>query len=102
MMNQARFDALAPEVKKIVDEMSGEFAARMMGRGWDKVDRRGMAFMQAAGVSFAKADPAFVAAIKAKTGSLEDTWAKAAETKGMQDPKKVLADYRAEITKLEK
>ena len=102
MMNQARFDALAPEVKKIVDEMSGEFAARMMGRGWDKVDRRGMAFMQAAGVSFAKADPAFVAAIKAKTGSLEDNWAKAAETKGMQDPKKVLADYRAEIAKLEK
>ena len=43
-------------MKKAVDELSGEFAARMFGRGWDKVDRRGMAFMQAAGVQFTKAD----------------------------------------------
>ena len=102
MMNQAKYDAMPADVKKAVDELSGEFAARMMGRGWDKVDRRGMAFMQAAGVQFTQADAAFVAAVKAKTGGLEDTWAKAAEAKGLKDAKKVLADYRAEIVKLEK
>ena len=102
MMNPAKFDALPADVKKIVDELSGEFAARMMGRGWDKVDRRGLAFMQASGVAFTQADPAFVAAVKAKTGSLEQTWAKAAEAKGLKDAKKALADYRAEIAKLEK
>ena len=90
------------DVRKIVDEMSGEFAARMMGRGWDKVDRRGMAFMQAAGVTFTQADPAFVAAIKVKTTDLEGSWAKAAGAKGLKDPKKVLAEYRAEIAKIEK
>jgi hypothetical protein len=74
----------------------------MLGRGWDKVDRRGMAFMQAAGVQFTKADAAFVNAVKAKTGGLEDSWAKAAEAKGLKDAKKVLADYRAEIAKLQK
>jgi TRAP-type transport system periplasmic protein len=102
MMNQAKYDSLPPDVKKAIDEMSGEFAARMMGRGWDKVDRRGMAFMQAAGVQFTKADPAFVKAVKEKTDPLVDTWAKAAEAKGMKDPKKALADFRAEIKKLEK
>jgi TRAP-type C4-dicarboxylate transport system substrate-binding protein len=102
MMNQAKYDALPADVKKIVDEMSGEFAARMMGRGWDKVDRRGMAFMQAAGVTFTKADAAFVAAVKGKTAGLEDSWAKAAEAKGLKDAKKVLANYRAEIAKLQK
>jgi len=102
IMNQAKYDAMPADVKKAVDELSGEFAARMMGRGWDKVDRRGMAFMQAAGVQFNKADAAFVAAVKTKTAGLEDTWAKAAEAKGLKDAKKVLADYRAEITKLEK
>ena len=102
MMNPAKFDALPVDVKKIVDELSGEFAARMMGRGWDRVDRRGLAFMQASGVAFTQADPAFVAAVKAKTGSLEQTWAKAAEAKGLKDAKKALADYRAEIAKLEK
>jgi TRAP-type C4-dicarboxylate transport system substrate-binding protein len=102
MMNQAKYDALPADVKKIVDEMSGEFAARMLGRGWDKVDRRGMAFMQAAGITFTKADATFVGAVKAKTAGLEDTWAKAAEAKGLKDAKKVLADYRAEIAKLQK
>ncbi len=102
MMNQAKYDSLPADVKKAIDDLSGEFAARMMGRGWDKVDRRGMAFMQASGVQFTKADAAFVGAVKTKTAGLEDSWAKAAEAKGMKDAKKVLADYRAEIAKLQK
>jgi TRAP-type C4-dicarboxylate transport system substrate-binding protein len=102
MMNQAKYDSLPADVKKAIDDMSGEFAARMLGRGWDKVDRRGMAFMQAAGVQFTKADAAFVNAVKTKTGGLEDSWIKAAEAKGLKDAKKVLADYRAEIAKLQK
>jgi TRAP-type C4-dicarboxylate transport system substrate-binding protein len=102
MMNQATYDKLPPEGKKAVDELSGEYAARMFGRGWDKVDRRGMAFMQAAGVQFTKADNAFVQAVKAKTAPVEDNWAKAAEAKGLKDAKKVLAEFRSEIAKLEK
>jgi TRAP-type C4-dicarboxylate transport system substrate-binding protein len=101
MMNQAKYDSLPPDVKKAIDEMSGEFAARMIGKGWDKVDRRGMAFMQANGVQFTKADPAFVKAVTERTSGLVDTWAKAAEAKGMKNPKKVLADFRAEIAKLQ-
>jgi TRAP-type C4-dicarboxylate transport system substrate-binding protein len=102
VMNQAKYDSLPADVKKAIDEMSGEFAARMFGRGWDKVDRRGMAFMQANGVTFTKADAAFVNAVKAKIAPLEDGWAKAAEAKGMKDPKKVLSEFRAEIAKLQK
>jgi len=101
MMNQAKYDSLPADVKKVVDELSGEAAARAFGRGWDKVDRRGLAFMQAAGVQFAKADPAFVKAVATKTAPLEDAWAKAAEAKGLKDAKKVLGEYRAEIKKLQ-
>jgi TRAP-type C4-dicarboxylate transport system substrate-binding protein len=101
MMNQAKYDSLPPDVKKVVDELSGETAARMFGRGWDKVDRRGMAYMQASGVQFTQADPAFVKAVAAKTAPLEDTWAQAAEAKGLKGAKKVLADFRAEIKKLQ-
>ena len=81
--------------------MSGEFAARMIGRGWDKVDRRGMAFMQANGVNFTKADATFVKAVQDKTAPLEDKWAAEAEKKGLKNAKKVLADFRAEIKKLQ-
>jgi TRAP-type C4-dicarboxylate transport system substrate-binding protein len=101
MMNQAKYDALPADVKKAVDELSGEFAARMLGKGWDKVDRRGMAFMQAAGVQFAQADAAFVKVVGDKTAPLVDTWAKAAEAKGLKEPKKVLAEFRGEIAKLQ-
>jgi len=102
LMNQAKYDALAPELKKAVDELSGEHAARLIGRGWDKVDRQGMAYMQASGVQFLAADAAFVKAVKDRTAPLEDAWAKAAAERGLKDPKKVLADYRAEIAKQEK
>jgi TRAP-type transport system periplasmic protein len=95
MMNQAKYDGLPPDVKKAVDELSGEAAARMFGKGWDKVDRRGMAYMQAAGVQMSRADAAFV-----KAAGLVDNWAKAAEGKGLKDPKKALADFRAEIARV--
>ncbi len=101
MMNQAKYDSLPADVKKIVDEMSGEFAARLMGRGWDKVDRRGMAFMQANGVQFTKADAAFVKAVAEKTAPLEAKWIADAEKKGLKDAKKVLGEFRAEIKKLQ-
>ena len=101
MMNQAKYDALPPDVKKVVDELSGESAARLFGKGWDKVDRRGQAFMQANGVQISKADAAFVKVVTAKTAPLIDSWAKAAEAKGMKDPKKALAAFRAEIAKLQ-
>lgn len=100
MMNQAKYDGLPADVKKAVDELSGEHAARMFGQGWDKVDRRGMAYMQASGVQMTKADAAFVKAVTDKTAPLVDAWAKGAEAKGMKDPKKALADLRAEIAKL--
>jgi TRAP-type C4-dicarboxylate transport system substrate-binding protein len=102
VMNQAKYDSLPPDVKKAIDEISGEFLARMAGRAWDKADRRGTALMVTNGVEFTKADPAFVNAVKAKTSGLEDNWVKAAEGRGMKDAKKVLADFRSEISKLEK
>jgi len=74
----------------------------MFGRGWDKVDRRATALMQANNVQIVKADAAFVAEVKAKTAPLEQKWVKDAETKGLKDAAKVLAEFRAEIARQEK
>jgi TRAP-type C4-dicarboxylate transport system substrate-binding protein len=102
MMNQAKYDKLSAEDKKAVDAISGETAARIFGRGWDKVDRRAFGLMQANGVQVTKADAKFVADIQAKTAPLEQGWIKAAEAKGLKNSAKVLAEFRAEIAKLEK
>jgi hypothetical protein len=66
------------------------------------VDRRAFALMQVNGVQVTKADAKFVKEIKDKTAPLEQAWIKAAEAKGLKNPAKVLADFRAEIAKLEK
>ena len=102
MMNRAKYDKLSPEEKKAVDAISGETAARIIGRNWDKVDRRGIALMQANGVQMVKADAKFVADVKSKTAPLEAKWVKDAEAKGLKDAAKVLAEFRSEIAKAEK
>ena len=102
IMNQAKYDKLSAAEKKAVDAISGETAARIFGRGWDKVDRRGMALMQANNVQIVKADAKFVADVKAKTAPLEQKWIKDAEAKGMKDAAKVLAEFRSEIAKASK
>ena len=102
MMNQGRYDKLSPDEKKAVDAISGETAARLFGRAWDRVDLRATALMQANGVQIVKADPKFVADVKARTGSLEQKWIADAKAKGLKDPAKVLAEFRAEIAKQEK
>jgi len=102
MMNQAKYEKLSAEDKKAVDAISGEVAARLFGRHWDKTDRRAFAMMQVNGVQVTQADAKFVKDVKAKTQALEQTWASAAEAKGLKNASKVLADFRAEIAKLEK
>ncbi|MBX3587934.1 MAG: TRAP transporter substrate-binding protein [Ramlibacter sp.] len=102
MMNQAKYDKLSAEEKKAVDAISGETAAHIFGRGWDKVDRRATALMQANNVAIVKADAKFVADVKAKTAPLEQKWVGEAEAKGLKNAAKVLAEFRAEIAKASK
>jgi TRAP-type C4-dicarboxylate transport system substrate-binding protein len=102
MMNQGRYDKLSADEKKAVDAVSGEVAARVFGRAWDNVDRRATALMQVNQVQIVKADAKFVADVKAKTAPLEQKWVNDAATKGLKDPAKVLAEFRAEIARQEK
>lgn len=102
MMNQGRYDKLSAEEKKAVDAISGEPAARLFGRAWDRVDLRATALMHANAVQITKADAKFVAEVKAKTAPLEQKWVDEAKAKGLKDPAKVLAEFRAEIAKQEK
>jgi TRAP-type transport system periplasmic protein len=102
MMNPDKYNKLSAEDKRVVDKLSGEYAARLFGRGWDAQDRKGMAYMQVAGVQFTKADAKFVADVKARTSALEAKWIADASAKGLSNPTKTLADFRAEIARAEK
>jgi TRAP-type transport system periplasmic protein len=99
MMNPGTYGKLSAADKKAVDDASGEVAARIMGRNWDRVDLRAYALMQANNVQVTKADAKFVADVKSKTSALEQKWVKDAEAKGLKDAAKVLAEFRSEIAK---
>jgi TRAP-type C4-dicarboxylate transport system substrate-binding protein len=102
MMNPAAYAKLGPAEKKAVDDASGEVAARILGRNWDRVDRRAYGLMQANNVQVTKADAKFVADVRSKTSPLEQRWVKEAEAKGLKDAAKVLAEFRSEIAKQSK
>jgi TRAP-type transport system periplasmic protein len=102
MMNEKKWDAISQQDKDALTKISGEYAARLFGRNWDKQDRRGMAFMQASGVQFTKADAKFVSDVKAKTSELETKWVSDAQAKGLTNAAAVLSSFRGEIAKLEK
>ena len=49
----------------------------------------------------AGSDAAFVKAVGEKTAPVIEAWVKAAEAKGLKEPRKLLNEYRAEIKKLQ-
>jgi TRAP-type transport system periplasmic protein len=101
MMNPAKYNALSAQDKAVVDKLSGEYAARVFGAGWDKVDDASINGAQKAqGVQRIKASDAFVAEVRSRQATLEDKWAAAAEARGLKNAKGVLAEFRAEIAKV--
>jgi TRAP-type C4-dicarboxylate transport system substrate-binding protein len=101
MMNPAKYNALSAQDKAVVDKLSGEYAARVFGAGWDKVDDASINGAQKAqGVQRIKASDAFVAEVRSRQATLEDRWAAAAEARGLKNAKGVLAEFRSEIANI--
>lgn len=100
MMNPGKYNALSAQDKAVVDKLSGEPAARLFGEGWDKVDAASRELQKGQGVARITADKAFVKAVMDKQDYLETKWAASAQVKGLQNPKGVLGEFRAEIAKV--
>jgi TRAP-type transport system periplasmic protein len=99
VMNEGTWAKISKADQEAITKLSGEHAAKIFGTGWDKVDRRGSAFMQANGVQVHNASKAFIEEVRAKTATLEQKFIADAKAKGLTNPEQVLKDYRAEIAK---
>lgn len=100
IMNPATYNKLSAADKKVIDEWSGEKLARLIGKHWDRGDQIGREALKANNVPTITADAAFLNALNGKIGPLEQAWFKLAAEKGV-DGQKVLAEFRAEIKKVE-
>lgn len=100
MMNEATWNKLSKADQEAVNKLSGEFAARFIGKYWDDMDATSREAQKAAGVQSVTADAKFVADFKAKTAAIEEAWVKEAEAKGLKNAAAVLQEFRAEIAKV--
>jgi len=99
-MNEGKWAKLPKQDQAIIEKMSGEAAARSNGQSWDRADAVGLEALKKAGVRIDQANPALVAQVMSKSKQLDDEWIKAAKAKGV-DGAKVLAEFRAELKKVE-
>lgn len=100
-MNKAKFDKLSKADQEALMSVSGERIAQIVGPLWDKYGDAGMAAIKAAGGEVATASPELSKQIGAALEPVVAGWIKDAKEKRSFDGAKLLADYRAEIKKVE-
>jgi len=89
-MSKARYNALSPEARKVIDDNSGEAQSRKFGAFWDAVNQEGRVLVQSKGErhTIVKLTAEQEAAWRAKTEPVVADW-----VKSTPDGEKVLAKY---------
>jgi TRAP-type C4-dicarboxylate transport system substrate-binding protein len=100
-MNRARYDALAPDLKKIVDAHSGMEAARMAGNAWDRAGVPVREMVEKRGNRIVVLSPAEAVRWRAATKPVVEGWLAEAKAKGI-DGERLIADATALVAKYEK
>jgi TRAP-type C4-dicarboxylate transport system substrate-binding protein len=97
-MNLKKYEALPPDLRKVIDELSGPWGAEFNGKVWDQNELVGIeAVKKAGGVIYtlpAEERQRWAARLK----PMEDDWVKSMEAKGLPG-RQVLADLREAIKK---
>jgi TRAP-type transport system periplasmic protein len=100
-MNQAKYDSLAPELKKVIDANSGAALSQQIGKIWDGSQAAGRkAAVDRGNVLYTIPGSELDNWVKA-SAPLYDAWVSDVEAKGMparqmlQDARDLLAKYRA-------
>ncbi len=97
VMNPDTWNRIPKADQAIINKLSGEWAARFIGKYWDDQDVRSRAAQQVAGIEATEADAAFIADFRNKTASIEQEWITAAKAKGLKNAEQVLKEFRAAI-----
>lgn len=100
MMSESKWNALSKTDQDLILSVSGEHQARRAGKAWDAADAAAEAQMRKAGIAVAAANEALIAVVREKAAVIEQDWIKAVAAKGI-DGAKVLAEFRAELKKIE-
>ena len=98
IMNLDKYNSLPPDLKKVIDELSGPWGAEFAGAAWDRGEEEGLAAIKAAGIQHHKLSDAQRAVWQEKTKVVEAEWVRTMEAKGLP-AKQALADLKDLIKK---
>ena len=91
VMNQGTWDRLPDDVKKVFDELSGDWAVEFTGKAWDKFDTEAVVQNKAAGIEYIQLAPEEKAKWKALLTPVKDEYAAELDAKGLPG-KQVLSE----------
>jgi TRAP-type C4-dicarboxylate transport system substrate-binding protein len=100
-MNRAKYDAMAPDLRAVIDKNSGMVAAAMAGKVWDEQAVVVSEMVRKRGNTITVLDDAEAARWRKTTEPVIEGWLKTAKDKGL-DGEKLLASARAALAKHEK
>ncbi|MFM1855894.1 MAG: putative periplasmic component, partial [Pseudomonadota bacterium] len=97
-MNQARYDALPADLKKVIDDNSGAALSREIGRYWDEAAEVGRKAAVARGNTFIRVSAAETDKWMAASAGLYSDWVADMDKRGLPG-KQMLQDVRDLIAK---
>jgi TRAP-type C4-dicarboxylate transport system substrate-binding protein len=100
-MNKAAYDKLPPDLKKVIDNNSGQAAAALFGRAMDEGDRIGREIAVKAGNNIVALDVAETQRWRRTASTVETDWVNEMKGKGI-DGAKLVSEAKALIAKYNK
>jgi TRAP-type C4-dicarboxylate transport system substrate-binding protein len=96
LMNEAKYQSLPPDLRKVIDDLSGTWGAEFTGAAWDRNELDGIDAAKKAGATIYTVPAEERQRWAAKLKSVEEDWVKAMEAKGLPG-RQVLTDLREAI-----
>ena len=93
VMNEKSWNGLPDDIKKVFEELSGDWAVEFTGKAWDKFDEEAVGKNKASGIEYLQLDAAEKAKWKALLAPVKDEYAAELEAKGLPG-KKVVSDIQ--------
>jgi TRAP-type C4-dicarboxylate transport system substrate-binding protein len=100
-MNKASYDKLPPDLKKVIDNNSGQVAAALFGKAMDDGDKTGREIAVKAGNRITELELAEVQRWRRTASTVETDWVNEVKAKGI-DGTKLASEARALIAKYSK
>ena len=98
VMNQKKYESLPPDLRKVIDDLSGAWGADFTGAAWDKNELEGIAVAKKAGATIYTVPQEERQRWATRLKPVEEDWLKSMEAKGLPG-RQLVTDLREAIKK---